>query len=153
MKADAGMPEVELARIASGRRQAVELAVDLALRLDPLGRALLDVGGAVERLGEPGGVADPPEHRLGIVHQGEAGEILEPRRERIARPLQGGGLGVVQHDLVAGPAEHDRPGLTDQAAPHQRDLLHGASPGCTVPGHHSDLAAVATRERDSTPHA
>ena len=49
---------------------------------------------------------------------------------RIARPLQRAGLGVVQHDLVAGAAEHDRPGLTDQAAAYQRDSLHGASPGC-----------------------
>ena len=110
--------------------ETIELGVHLALDLDPLRHALLDVGGAGERLGEPGGVADPPEHRMRILDQPEAGEIGEPRRDGIARRLERRRLGIVQHDLVAGPAEHDRPGLTDQAAADQRDPFHGASLEC-----------------------
>ena len=63
-----------------------------------------------------------------IAHQAEAGEILQAGGDRIARLLERGGLGVVQHDVVAGAREHDRPGLADQAAADQRDLVHGASP-------------------------
>ena len=110
------------------RGQPVELGVQLALHLDPLGRAFLDMGGAVQRLGEPRGVADAPENGVRVVDQPEACEIREARRDGIPRPLQGRGLGVVQHDLMTGAAEHDRPRLPDQAAAHQCDPLHGCLP-------------------------
>ena len=71
-----------------------------------------------------------------IVHQPEATQIIEPCRDAVARPLQGAGLGVVQHDVVARPAEHDRPGLADQPGADQGNLLlhvrHDASPATTL---------------------
>jgi len=42
---------------------------------------------------------------------------------------------------VAGAAEHDRPGLTDQAAADQRDSLHGASPDSGQPPVAGTIAA------------
>jgi hypothetical protein len=111
-----------------GCRQPVELGEHLALDLDPLGRALLDVVGARQRLAERAGVAHPAAHRRGVVDQAEAREVVEPRCDVAARLLERRRLGVEQRHLVAGAAEHDRPGLADQAAAHQRDPLHVPSP-------------------------
>ena len=149
MKVDGGMPVVELASTASGGAQAVEIGEHLALDLDPLGRALLHVGGANQRLAEILCLPDAAQHRARILEQAARHQVAQPRRDAVLRPRQRTRIGVVQHDVVARPAEHDRPGLADQPGPHQRNLLphlrHHTSPE-PVPPDRQHSRSAATRQ-------
>src|SRR5271156_4494569 len=96
---------------------------------DVLGRALLDVTRAVQRLLQRRVAAHARANGgRGIAQQlvgGEVGQNLVGEPQRLIRRIR---LVVPESDIVAGAREADRPGATDQSQSDEGDLAHFRSP-------------------------
>ena len=95
----------------SGGAARVEPGEELALQLEALGRALLDVG---RRRRPPPRRRRRPRTRAaiaagGLVEQLEPRELLEPRPELERRQLEPAAVRVLEHHPRPAPGEHDRP--------------------------------------------
>ena len=92
---------------------------------DVLGRALLDVARAVQRLLQRRGAAHARANGgRGIAKQlvgGQVGQNLVGEPQRLIRRIR---LVVPESDIVAGAREADRPGATDQSQSDEGDLAH-----------------------------
>ena len=130
------------------RGQAVELAEHLALDLDPLGRALLHVGGAVQRLGEPDDVADAAGDGVRVARPGRGRRDPAGARRCASRAcFRARGLGVVQHDVVAGArrTRSPRPGRSGRRRP-ARSCPWRLPRAARLRAHHSRSRAACDRQ-------
>ena len=112
----ATIADVDEARIASGAASAIELGEHRALGLQRLGRVLLHVACAIERIGQACCRAHAGGGAFGVLHEAVLGKFVEPLGHQAAAPVSAT-PSTASYSATSQPprAKHHGPGAADQA--------------------------------------
>ena len=148
VKRDAGIADVELARMRRRRRQAVELRVDLPLVLDCFGEIFLYPIRPSDRVFERRDVRDARAHPGDIGNEPMACLLREARRDERPRGVELRGNGIVETHAPAGPREDHCPRPADQPGANDcRCLVHRLTfSGMSILGRQHPVLAVTRKK-------
>ena len=118
MKSDGRIAELELARTAVSRRQAIEIGEQRFLHVEPLGRVFLNMIGIGERGGKS--LLDPKASeqslRTGPAEQIIRGQVRRHGCDEFDSPIGRAGILIPKRNIMSGARKGYRPSPADKSA-------------------------------------